>query len=100
MAQQPERIAFEEFATHVQQVFDTIKKQNQPVLVEREGETYVVTKQQSRPPGRGRHQPTSADDPLWNLTHLTDGLELPEGPGDVSENVDACLVEAYLPKGR
>jgi len=100
MAPEPQRIAFEEFATHVQQAFDQVKKQNQPVLVEREGETYLVTKQQSQPLGRRTHQPTSAHDPLWDLVHLTDGLDLPEGPRDVSENIDAYLAEAYLPNGR
>lgn len=100
MAHERQRIAFEEFSTHVQQVFDQVKEQNQPVLVEREGETYVVMKQQSRPPVRRRHQPTSANDPVWHLIHLTDGLDLPQGPGDVSENIDAYLAEAYLPNGR
>jgi hypothetical protein len=43
-----------------------------------------------RTPRRGR--PTSAADPLWNIV----GLAKSEGPGDVAENVDIYLAEAYL----
>jgi hypothetical protein len=43
-----------------------------------------------RTPRRGR--PTSAADPLWNII----GLAQSESPGDVAENVDAYLADAYL----
>jgi hypothetical protein len=98
MKHEPQRIAFEDFAAHLPQVFDQVKRQNQPVLVEREGDTYLVEKQQPEGPARRRHKTTGADDPLWHIVRLADGLDLPAGPGDVSQHVDAYLAEAYLPK--
>lgn len=100
MPHEPQRVAFEEFAAHLAQFFDQVKQQNQPVLVEREGEAYLVKKQQPQRAARRRHQSTSVDDPLWNIIRLADGLDLPAGPPDVSEHVDAYLADAYLPKGR
>jgi len=43
---------------------------------------------------RRRGKATSADDPLWNIV----GLARSEGPGDVSEHIDAYLAPAYAPK--
>lgn len=37
-------------------------------------------------------RPTSADDPIWKII----GMGSSDGPGDVSENVDRYLAEAYL----
>lgn len=37
-------------------------------------------------------KPTSANDPLWKIV----GMGRSKGPGDVSENVDKYLAEAYL----
>ena len=100
MAHEPARITFEDFAAHLGQIFDQVNQQNQPVLVERDGETYLLEKQQLTHRSERNHRPTSADDPLWTIIHLADDLELPEGPGDVSQNVDTYLAEAYLPKDR
>jgi hypothetical protein len=36
-------------------------------------------------------RPTSSDDSLWNIVGLVSG----NGPGDVSENIDAYLAQAY-----
>ncbi len=38
--------------------------------------------------------PTSADDPLWDIV----GMGNSGGPGDVAENVDKSLAEAYMPE--
>jgi len=46
MAHEPQRIDFEDFAAHVQQVFEQVRDQNQPVLVERNGETYRLEKEE------------------------------------------------------
>ena len=37
-------------------------------------------------------RPTSKDDPLWDIV----GIGRSGGPGDVSENVDKYLAEAYM----
>jgi hypothetical protein len=39
---------------------------------------------------------TDAGDPLWRLTGLVDT----GGPGDVAQNVDRYLADAYDPDGR
>jgi hypothetical protein len=44
--------------------------------------------------GRSRGKPTDTTDPLWNIV----GLVRSNGPGDVAENVDAYLAEAYAPR--
>ncbi len=38
-----------------------------------------------------RGKATNADDPLWNIV----GLARSDGPGDVSEHIDASLAQAY-----
>jgi hypothetical protein len=40
MAHEPPRIDFEDFASRLPQVFDQVRNRRQPVLVERDGETY------------------------------------------------------------
>lgn len=39
-------------------------------------------------------RPTSADDPIWKIV----GMAHSSGPGEVSENVDKYLADAYLHK--
>ncbi len=41
-----------------------------------------------------RARPIRADDPLWDIV----GMGSSGGPGDVSENVDKYLAEAYMPE--
>jgi len=43
---------------------------------------------------RARGTVTDAADPLWRIV----GLAHSEGPGDVAEQVDKYLAEAYLPR--
>src|SRR5438270_11608716 len=40
MAQQPQRIEFDDFAGNLDEVFKQVRDRNQPVLVERDGEMY------------------------------------------------------------
>ncbi len=44
MANEPQRMDFEQFQTHLKQVFEQVRAGNQPVLVERDGETYRLEK--------------------------------------------------------
>ena len=47
----------------------------------------------ARKPSRRRDRRTGPDDPVWKLT----GLVHSEGPGDVAENTDRYLADAYAP---
>ncbi|MGI8828060.1 MAG: hypothetical protein ACR2JC_21005 [Chloroflexota bacterium] len=42
-----------------------------------------------------RGRPTSASDPLWKIV----GSAHTEGPGDVAENIDDHMANAYAPNG-
>ncbi len=44
MTNEPQPIKFEQFQTHLTQVFERVRTDNQPVLVERNGETYRLEK--------------------------------------------------------
>jgi len=45
MADEPLRMNFDQFQTHLSQVFEQVRNGNQPVLVERNGETYRLEKE-------------------------------------------------------
>jgi len=45
MAQQPQRIDFDQFAGNLQEIIDQVSAENQPVVVERDGETFRLEKQ-------------------------------------------------------
>lgn len=45
-------------------------------------------------PGALRGRPLRADDSLWDIV----GMGSSGGPGDVAENVDQYLAEAYMPE--
>ena len=66
------------------------------VLSLRDADREVAVLTPARPASRSRRKgrPTSEDDPIWEIVGMIDG----EGPGDVSENVDAYLAEANLPR--
>ena len=46
MSYQPQRIDFEEFARRLQQVFDQVRRRNEPVLVEQDGNVFRVELQE------------------------------------------------------
>jgi len=61
-------------------------------MLQRNGKD-VVEVRPARTARRSRKgQPTSADDPIWNIV----GMARTDGPSDVAENVDRYLAEAYL----
>ena len=69
---------------------------NEPVMLHGDKEDVAILRPLKRPAKQRipRGRPTSADDPLWKII----GMARSEGPGDVSENVDKYLAEAYLPE--
>ena len=70
----------------------------QPLVLSKGTEDVAIVRPIKRPVRKPilKGRPTSADDPLWKIV----GMAASEGPGDVSENVDKYLAEAYLPKER
>jgi hypothetical protein len=46
MASDPQPIEFDDFATHLSQVFERVKVDNRPILVERDGDAYRLEKQE------------------------------------------------------
>ena len=74
-------------------IAEEVRVTKEPRLLRRDGEDLAVitpVRPMARKTPRGR--PTSADDPIWNIV----GMARSKGPGDVSENVDKYLAEAYL----
>lgn len=62
-------------------------------VLQRGGEELAqITPVAPRAKSRIKGRPTSADDPIWNIV----GMAHSSGPGDVSENVDKYLADAYL----
>src|SRR5579884_1194081 len=46
MATEPQHISFDQFAGNLQGVFDQVSERNRPVVVERDGETFLLEKQE------------------------------------------------------
>lgn len=46
MTHEPQRINFDQFKTHLAQVFEELRDSAEPILVERNGETYRLEKQE------------------------------------------------------
>jgi hypothetical protein len=66
MAHEPHRISFDQFKTHLVKVFEQLRDSSQPVLVERNGETYRLEKQ-------GAEDPCHDYDPVKAHQALTAG---------------------------
>jgi hypothetical protein len=80
----------------VRRLVDEVLAADQPRLLQIDRRNVAVLAPSPAKRTRRRGRPTSADDPLWNIV----GLAQSDGPGDVSENVDAYLVQAYrIPNG-
>lgn len=47
MAHRPQRIEFENFAGNLEEVFEQVRRCNEPVLVERDGETFRLERDAS-----------------------------------------------------
>lgn len=55
MAIEPRRLDFEEFANNLGPIFDRLKREGQPILVEREGELYKLEPQEPKAADLWRH---------------------------------------------
>lgn len=69
-----------------------VRRTNEPRILKQDSEELAILapiKPLSK--GGAKGKPTSADDPLWNIV----GMAGSKGQGDVSENVDKYLAEAY-----
>jgi hypothetical protein len=53
MVHQPQHIDFEDFADNVRQVFEQVRDRNEPIFVDRDGETYRLEKEGSTDIWRG-----------------------------------------------
>ena len=49
MAVEPTKLGFEDFAKHLDEVFDRLKREGRPVLVDRDGELYRIEPAQTEP---------------------------------------------------
>ena len=70
-----------------------VRDSREPKLLQRDNEELAIL--MPMPPSvkrRPKGRPTTANDPLWDIV----GMAHSAGPGDVSENVDRYLAEAYL----
>ena len=65
MAIEPKHIPFDEFASHLQALFDEAERDGQPVVVERAGKLFTLRPPKPRRRKRSRGLPP--DDPMWSL---------------------------------
>lgn len=97
MATHPIPMEFDDFANHIEQVFDEMKRRGEPVLVEREGVLYQVEPKTAKGSlGRRKGKRFTTDDALFHIV----GIGNSEGPTDVASNKHAYLADAYDPKER
>lgn len=88
METETKTIRFEEFASHLNTIFDQLQALNEEITVERGGQLFVVKpKAQRRRRARRRF---AADDPLFDII----GIGRTEGPTDVSSNKHRYIAEA------
>lgn len=74
-------------------IAEEVRRTNEPRILKQDSEDVAIITPIKSAAKRGvKGKPTSADDPLWNIV----GMARSKGPGDVSENVDKYLAEAYL----
>ena len=82
MTNQPERMNFEQFRTHLQQVFEQVRASNQPVLVERNGETYRLEKEEPQDIWEG-YDPERARKALAQAAGALAGVDTEELLADI-----------------
>ncbi len=74
-------------------VAEDVQKTKEPTLLRQDGELLELRVAKSAKKSRRKGQPIREDDPLWDIV----GMAHSDGPGDVADNVDKYLAEAYLP---
>ena len=71
---------------------ETVRRTKQALPLTADGKDVAVL-MPARPARRPRKgQPTTADDPIWDIV----GMVQSDGPGDVAEQHDQYLADAYL----
>ena len=73
-------------------VVDEVAAAGKACRLQRNGRDVAIVRPATPRRGTDRGRPTTADDPIWKII----GIGSSEGPGDVSENVDQYLADAYL----
>ncbi len=68
-----------------------VRATRQPQLLTQAGEVIAVLQPPPAPRRPLRTVPTSDDDPIWDIV----GMAHADGPGNVADNVDRYLAEAY-----
>jgi len=81
-------VQFEEFAAHLDGVFDQVEAQGEGITVERGGKLFALRPKRRRSPRKSSH--FSFDDPLWDIA----GIGHSGGPSDVSSNKHKYLADA------
>ncbi len=83
-----------ELNTHpdLAQVVADVESTRHPRMLQRNGKNVVEVRPATTRRRSRKGQPTSADDPIWNIV----GMVQTDGPGDVAENVDHYLADASL----
>jgi hypothetical protein len=79
--------------TDVRRLAEEVRASATPRALQIDHETVAILTPVSEMPAKGRRgRAAGADDPLWNIV----GLGQSNGSGDVAENVDAYLAQAYI----
>jgi hypothetical protein len=81
-------------STELRRLAEQVQQTRQPVPLTRDDEVIAVVQPAPRRTRKQRAARRSATAPNAWLTNII-GLGASEGPGDVSENVDKYLAEAY-----
>ncbi len=89
MENEPKAVQFDEFATHLNTIFDEVEAGERSVTVERGGRLFTLRPKPRRRSGRkSRH--FSLDDPLFEII----GIGHSEGATDVSSNKHKYIADA------
>jgi hypothetical protein len=81
-------VRFEEFAAHLDAIFDQVAARGEQITIERGGKLFVLRSKRRRP-RQGRH--FTFDDPLWDIA----GIAHSGGAGDISSNKHKYIADAF-----
>jgi hypothetical protein len=91
MAKEPKRIDISRMP-ELLSIAHEVQSTNEPRILKQDNEDLaMLTPIKPVVKRSAKGKPTSAEDPLWKIV----GMARSKGPGDVSENVDKYLAEAY-----
>lgn len=89
-----ERLRVVDLSSHpnLDELVNEVGDSRKACRIQRDGQDVAILVPAGRPRRFRKGDPTSEDDPIWRIF----GIAHSGGPGDVSENVDKYLAEAYL----